>query len=101
PRVPRAAPPSPTRRSSDLDAIEELRPEVAPKLIEHPGLDLAPGSSIKVGSEEDVLRTDVAGHYQHCVAEVDHPALRVGQPAVIKDRKSTRLNSSHVKISYA
>src|SRR5690349_24079060 len=29
------------------------------------------------------------------------PALRARDPAVVEDRKSTRLNSSHVEISYA
>src|SRR5690606_41967002 len=29
------------------------------------------------------------------------PEYRAGAPVLVKDRKSTRLNSSHVKISYA
>src|SRR5690606_9848878 len=30
-----------------------------------------------------------------------NPRIRLGDPLVTRDRKSTRLNSSHVKISYA
>src|SRR5437660_5593029 len=35
------------------------------------------------------------------VAQLDADALRAGEDVRIEDRKSTRLNSSHVAISYA
>src|SRR5690606_39930171 len=85
-RAARAPPPLPTRRSSDLRqrcAVEELAPA-------------------RVGHRLDRV---------HLVFVHDFvaPVFRCGQSHPIvtalsgapRDRKSTRLNSSHVKISYA
>src|SRR5690606_41857891 len=69
----------PTRRSSDLH--ERLSP--GPRAGDH--------------------RVDVADHrLRHPAVRQDHPVDVAHQPpGVVEDRKSTRLNSSHVKISYA
>src|SRR5436309_6213880 len=40
-----------------------------------------------------------ASQYQQCMHS--HPTRRSGRYGATADRKSTRLNSSHVKISYA
>src|SRR5690606_40210400 len=53
-----------------------------------------------------VVRQDAAARRAQCkIAEeqgmIDHQDLRVHDAPPILDRKSTRLNSSHVKISYA
>src|SRR3712207_8435755 len=39
------------------------------------------------------------GHHRH--RQRDHPGAVAPAPAVDRDRKSTRLNSSHANISYA
>src|SRR5690606_39290326 len=77
----------PTRRSSDLcwraaqDAIAQLKPRAA-QLLE------ADAGAIEFGGGEFWVR--------------DAPDRRIGIKQVMaQDRKSTRLNSSHVKISYA
>src|SRR5437870_6513741 len=76
----------PTRRSSDLD-----RPE------------LAHGASRLLDGEPDVVERDLGGELQ----AVGAPGAEVARPVVVRagerggDRKSTRLNSSHVAISYA
>src|SRR5690606_41383216 len=90
-------PPFPTRRSSDL--------ALAPRRILH--LDVAgreqaltEGVAVADGLLLRIPRHD-AGHAPrplgHGPALVRHP----GETHTIGDRKSTRLNSSHVKISYA
>src|SRR5690606_41506740 len=66
----------PTRRSSDLRALECALPEQ----VVHERSDREPD-----------LRP------QRLVVGLEHGELR----AAVQDRKSTRLNSSHVKISYA
>src|SRR5690606_41852655 len=86
----------PTRRSSDLLARFEARPGYVTERAENgagaPGraVDLRPGSLREHAGE--VRRDAAAGD----VAERVH-----GSGHVLEDRKSTRLNSSHVKISYA
>src|SRR6266511_5675037 len=52
---------------------------------------------------ERVLELLLVAHLDDAVeAELEHPRVVVGQTIpVVADRKSTRLNSSHVKISYA
>src|SRR5205814_10014832 len=53
----------------------------------HASLDLVPGNSRRLERKGDVLR--------HCEMRVERVALED------QDRKSTRLNSSHLGISYA
>src|SRR5690606_41533839 len=79
----------PTRRSSDLAEHAGSRLGDAGHGGEH-GLDLA---------EFDALAAEL--HLEVGAAEIDQfGGVAAGLPAH-QDRKSTRLNSSHVKISYA
>src|SRR5690606_39453830 len=90
----------PTRRSSDLLA----------KQFEHPGLRLAPASHLVDGADFPLIaegenRLDIQQRSDkgRCLADPS-PLLQIIQRVHQKqdlDRKSTRLNSSHVKKSYA
>src|SRR5690606_39309781 len=94
-------PPFPTRRSSDLGLVVVVR-VVLPDVVGH-----ARGTEVRAGQPvvDRVLRADHPD-----VLQTPDPDLVVGQErldlvegtreAVDEDRKSTRLNSSHVKISY-
>src|SRR5436305_9286174 len=78
----------PTRRSSDL--VRQLQPALA----ERPGQGARPA---RAGRDQGQLALDGAPS--------DLPGLHRGQElrrgGTCEDRKSTRLNSSHVRISYA
>src|SRR5690606_41162985 len=81
----------PTRRSSDLvqrpargrDAVDDLL-----QLLVHVGLLRVP-------------QVEAVGDGQGPGARAHHVTARFGHGQRGSDRKSTRLNSSHVKISYA
>src|SRR5690606_41423817 len=96
----RAPPPFPTRRSSDLLAERGGAADgVAERAVERAGVLRAVGQDAGVDITLDLQRAaDLADAAVHHVAGGDnvHAGGRVRQ-----DRKSTRLNSSHVKISYA
>src|SRR5699024_12428221 len=85
----------PTRRSSDLSDLEH---EVAQAGIGGVG-EVAPSHGV------DGLAVIAQGHDVHGVpdASQDHRGAigPRGEDACLEDRKSTRLNSSHVSISYA
>src|SRR5699024_11476907 len=93
---PRVLPSFPTRRSSDLPAVRDPAVGVPVHHLEQqPGT--SPGGVL-------LLPGDLVGGAHHL------PALRGRDAAVAhphapgggaEDRKSTRLNSSHVSISYA
>src|SRR5690606_41692132 len=86
----RHLPAFPTRRSSDLDLARRLRaPERAPA---HLGAQR---------DEEVVARTGHAPGDHHHLRVQDVDDVRDAGAEELGDRKSTRLNSSHVKISYA
>src|SRR5690606_41316380 len=81
----------PTRRSSDLTALREAACR-----------DLVPEEDV-LGDREPINDIELLVHGGN--AEIDR-RLRVGDGNLYtlpgdRDRKSTRLNSSHVKISYA
>src|SRR5690606_41798722 len=96
PRAPRALPPFPTRRSSDLAALGADAPflggrdtglaSVRPKLC-----DLLPRQGVPPALPSWEALAD-AFAWGRRGGTFHDPA---------QDRKSTRLNSSHVKISYA
>src|SRR5207302_3662830 len=53
------------------------------------------------GTRHHRLARPGRGRKQGLLERCAHPAHRPQRPAARRDRKSTRLNSSHVKISYA
>src|SRR5690606_40461455 len=79
----------PTRRSSDLEEVVHIPDELDVGVV-----------GIRTGQPEECLG-HMAGHQRdHLLGEPDDRFVR-GAVEGVKDRKSTRLNSSHVKISYA
>src|SRR5690606_39800028 len=92
--------PFPTRRSSDLLAALH-RDDVAVRDAQLEDLfardDALPR---RHGSRERVEHRRLAGLRGACDEDVE-PRLDRGREEGPGDRKSTRLNSSHVKISYA
>src|SRR5690606_41091205 len=98
---PLALHPFPTRRSSDLEpqpaALVDDR--IRLRLLEQPALIGAVKIALAVDCRHSIA-VDIDGAVTHRLAinlgkssEDRHAGLR-------RDRKSTRLNSSHVKISY-
>src|SRR5690606_39866637 len=97
-----AAPPDlasfPTRRSSDL----AFYPEIGVQISTYTQVDsrLAYGHVAAPGYySTTVTRPDLFESY--LTEQVKLIMRNHGVPVTIGDRKSTRLNSSHVKISYA
>src|SRR5699024_11284155 len=85
----------PTRRSSDLLGVEVAG--IVEKTV--------PGSGIEEGTRIMGL-VNGGGYAEYAVMPVDRAMpipdnLSFVEAAAIPDRKSTRLNSSHVSISYA
>src|SRR3546814_6683160 len=76
-----------------VQAVEELRPEGAPHHLHH--LLAHGGTVLPLRLAREDLGAEVGGQDDEGVAEVDGAALAVGQAAVVQDRKSTRMNSSH------
>src|SRR5690606_40545330 len=86
----------PTRRSSDLDR----------RLDDHQSRFVDIGRGLLSLGDQSVDRLALAGAFleivEHPVGGCGTRGLRFGRAVEAgKDRKSTRLNSSHVKISYA
>src|SRR5690606_41585314 len=91
----------PTRRSSDLSVficVQERVDHTMPAVAKQ---------HIGAGSKWHDLQVSAAGqiHVEVPIAIGDAHAIDGGSDCILKnrrkDRKSTRLNSSHVKISYA
>src|SRR5207302_4968204 len=100
PLPPRHLPPRhphafPTRRSSDLVALKSP-PLRAPANFTAAVKIVADSKTVAETTTETAPRTRVIGAEKITAA---NPTGRL--PRAIPDRKSTRLNSSHVKISYA
>src|SRR5690606_41954258 len=91
----------PTRRSSDLTQAQFAGYYVAKDkgFYEEEGLDV----EIKPGGPDIAPPQVIAGGGADVVVDWMPSALATREKgvALVKDRKSTRLNSSHVKISYA
>src|SRR5207249_10801443 len=91
----------PTRRSSDLslpkpihglaDQLVRGRPELHPALAIRQLTEVWHHIGVECTLLHGVVHPPVAPHAGH---------VMVGHMAVEQDRKSTRLNSSHVSISY-
>src|SRR5690625_6912581 len=75
----------PTRRSSDLGAVRAG--------ADCPRVGFAAENEVEAGQEHRLSRPGLPGNRCEPGSEVD--------PCLKEDRKSTRLNSSHVAISYA
>src|SRR5690606_42151940 len=92
--VHRALPSFPTRRSSDLPYPQSDRlVMLADRNVDGSPMDVAHGTHVEVEARSRTFEA-------LAVARSWQPALAgVGESE--RDRKSTRLNSSHVKISYA
>src|SRR5207249_11282482 len=85
----------PTRRSSDLKVLD--RPE---SLEVDPRGDAASGPLVLIAVVDDASRTD-SGERRLELDVLPRARLAGDLPLKLRDRKSTRLNSSHVSISYA
>src|SRR5204863_5295759 len=88
----------PTRRSSDLFLIVRFgdhQPMFAKKIVA-PGLD-----DIAIGHHIDAADPRFFSTYYAIDTLNFRPAQRSSWRTSVGDRKSTRLNSSHVEISYA
>src|SRR5690606_41299634 len=92
--APRALPSFPTRRSSDLLSVEAMTFQALGEPSRLRIVELLRGGPFAVGDIAEVL-----GIRQPQVSK--HLRVLAEAGIVIGDRKSTRLNSSHVKISYA
>src|SRR5690606_42005814 len=91
--------PFPTRRSSDLGDLDAVHPVPAEEALLRGG----DGDQHLITHGEEALGP--GGHHPHHgegdAADADGPADGGAARLAEEDRKSTRLNSSHVKISYA
>src|SRR5699024_12406305 len=93
----RALPSFPTRRSSDLDVLVELKPN----------LHLLPSNSDLDYLDQDVWSNQKAYPFPFTLlknaltSKYEASRTHIIFDASPRDRKSTRLNSSHVSISYA
>src|SRR5207302_10054716 len=89
----------PTRRSSDLSALEPSR--LRARRIRPLSFNWKTASRVSSGVALGVneVRTERWQAYWTMVCKSGR--LSGSPPVSTKDRKSTRLNSSHVKISYA
>src|SRR5690606_41694505 len=99
PRPPRDRHPFPTRRSSDLAAVARGAASVHVAAT-HGLFSPAAAEALMIDEIETIVVTDTVPDVEaRCPALLSK--LAVLETAPLLDRKSTRLNSSHVKISYA
>src|SRR5690606_40576098 len=89
---------SPTRRSSDLEA-RGFRAGLLRAAEECEGCAAVVADEYDDGPHS--VHADVARHLAKELREIADRDAPAAQPDPPPDRKSTRLNSSHVKISYA
>src|SRR5690606_40440632 len=86
----------PTRRSSDLGQLERVARGAADVGTRVMLLQVPVEARVHVGAVQREPRGQISRSAQHI-----HRAVVFLEVAGLRDRKSTRLNSSHVKISYA
>src|SRR5207302_10449495 len=100
-RATRALPSFPTRRSSDLVRTDFLPALTAVgRLVHVLAADVNPVPVVRRHRERRVPHEPILQIRRGTVGVLG-PHLDVAQkPTALLDRKSTRLNSSHVKISY-
>src|SRR5207302_8122501 len=99
-RPPRHLHPFPTRRSSDLRSSSRT---LAPDIAAAPLSEVSARLALKGAERNDVRlrRLHVATQLSIMQGEGAVGARDTRRVVGAQDRKSTRLNSSHVKISYA
>src|SRR5690606_40369976 len=88
----------PTRRSSDLEQLQHVLLDVDVEVNRLLATDLLAGDFHVHAEHQRTVGPVVGRGAQHVELEVSQ---RAEQDVHAADRKSTRLNSSHVKISYA
>src|SRR5206468_11343662 len=88
----------PTRRSSDLDVILEMLANV--NLGKDLGLLAERGRVVVIGSRGTV-EIDPRATMGRDASILGMVLAKTPEPEMARDRKSTRLNSSHDQISYA
>src|SRR5436309_9660540 len=81
-----------------LESARELEMSRADSCFELQTPEARPGSRYQFRIDHDQLVPDPASRFQ---PQGVHQGSEVIDPFAFEDRKSTRLNSSHVKISYA
>src|SRR5690606_41879293 len=84
----------PTRRSSDLILTAKRTKPAVPFAGRYRIIDFALSNCVNSGFFDVMILAQYRPH-----SLIEH--IGAGGPWDLKDRKSTRLNSSHVKISYA
>src|SRR5690606_40094669 len=89
--------PFPTRRASDLRPPPGAAPAAA-EAVRDPAAAAAPATA---APRRTVRRSTVTAVWSCWDARSALLTVCIRSPCVHRDRKSTRLNSSHVKISYA
>src|SRR5690606_41518181 len=95
-RCHRHLPPSPTRRSSDLQVIYYGEVDLIFEMPDPYAESIEKKTARLQGATVHYLFTDFSAEGTLFDLVADENGMRLA-----KDRKSTRLNSSHVKISYA
>src|SRR5699024_12260686 len=97
---PRVLPAFPTRRSSDLVQARQHRPEtVAGMTVVEPGLPALRARPCAEDEHTRGMRADGGKRMHMHTSHRKYVSMAAAVPS--SDRKSTRLNSSHVSISYA
>src|SRR5207249_11312245 len=98
-RAPRPPHTFPTRRSSDLAELDAILTLHAPMLrdLQGVGTDVASQLLVTVGDNPERVTTEAKFAALVGVAPIPASSGKTSR----QDRKSTRLNSSHVSISYA
>src|SRR5688500_2972823 len=91
----------PTRRSSDLEALRERAAAARPVLGICVGMQLLFEDSEEGGCGLGLLEGHVRRVRARRVPHMGWNTLALTRPSELLDRKSTRLNSSHLVISYA
>jgi hypothetical protein len=68
-----------------VDPVDELRPEAVPEHLHQVLLQLVGRAALLPREGLDAIGAEVGGHDQDRVLEVDRPALRISEPAVVQD----------------
>src|SRR5690606_39310193 len=97
-RASSAAPSCPTRRSADLNVTTGDANSKLELYVDNNTSGLA---NSRLGNNNRILSVATESYVSHVGSRVEVSVPGGAMPVPDRDRKSTRLNSSHVKISYA